>query len=450
MREARVRSALQIALYSALLASGCSADGAAEAEVPLAGADTTVVDRTSHAYRQPAPNLSATELARHLDGDVAFEAKFVSAPATINPGLGPLFNNNACARCHIGDGRGMPAAGQGSLGSSLLVRTSIGTGEPRVPGGSVAAGELGTQLHDHAIVGHSPEATVGIHWTDVAGEYGDGEPYALRAPRFEIQLRNGEPLPRNIMTSARIPPPVFGLGLLEAVPEDALRRLSDPDDADGDGVSGRLNMVWDEVHGTTAPGRFGWKANIPSLLQQAAAAYSEDMGVSSPVFPDTDGTSDIDEHTLGVTVFYTQTLAVPRRERWDDRQVLRGEALFRDVGCAACHADTLQTADHEIPALRHQTIHPYTDLLLHNMGFDLADGRPDFLASGTEWRTAPLWGLGLAQTVLPYCGLLHDGRARSVEEAILWHGGEAESSKESFRMLSARERGDLLAFLRSL
>jgi CxxC motif-containing protein (DUF1111 family) len=197
-------------------------------------------------------------------------------------------------------------------------------------------------------------------------------------------------------------------------------------------------------------GRFGWKANTPTLRQQAASAYSNDMGVSSPMFPEPDGTSEIDAATLTAAAHYTQTLAVPHRDREHDPAVQRGEQMFRDAGCGGCHVETLHTGAHELSALRRQMIHPYTDLLLHNMGFDLADGRPDFLASGTEWRTAPLWGIGLAQTVLPYSTFLHDGRARTIEEAILWHGGEAETSKEHFRTMQASERQALLEFLQSL
>jgi CxxC motif-containing protein (DUF1111 family) len=409
-----------------------------------------VEDRTSNAYSFPAPNLTAEELARHLEGDLAFEATFVSPPAVINPGLGPLFNNNACAKCHVRDGRGLPVAGHGPLGSPLLVRVSASEGEPSVPGGAVPVDGLGTQLQDHAIYGAVPEVSIALSWVEVTGEYGDGAPFSLQRPQLAVNLADGQPLAGDVMTSPRIPPPAFGLGLLEAVLEDEILSIADPDDEDRDGISGRPNYVWDVRRSAMVLGRFGWKSNSPSLLQQAAAAYANDMGVSSPMFPEADGTWELDEQTLAAAAFYTQTLAVPRRASWEDPGVRRGEALFRSTGCAACHVEELHTGGHEVTALVGQTIFPYSDLLLHNMGFDLADGRPDFLASGTEWRTAPLWGLGAAQTVLPYAGFLHDGRARTIEEAILWHGGEAETSKERFRMLPASERQALLAFLRSL
>lgn len=431
---------------------GCllDADSAASGPAPLAGGDTTVVDRTSNAFSFPATNLTAELLAMHLEGDVEFEASFVSPPAVINPGLGPLFNNNACAKCHLRDGRGLAVAGPGPVGSPLLVRVSVLEGEPSVTHGVVPVPGLGTQLQDHAIYGVEPEVSVSVGWVERAGEYGDGAPFSLVSPSLAITLANGEPLRGDVMTSPRIPPPVFGLGLIEAVPEDEILARADPDDVDGDGISGRPNRVWDVRAATTVLGRLGWKANVPNLTQQAAAAYANDLGVSSPLFPEADGTAEIDEVTMKRAALYTQTLAVPRRDRWDEPEVRQGEALFVSTGCAACHVEELHTGAHDIAALVDQTIHPYTDLLLHNMGFDLADGRPDFLASGTEWRTAPLWGLGVAQTVLPYSGFLHDGRARSIEEAILWHGGEAEHAKETFRTLPASDREDMLAFLRSL
>ncbi|OGQ17942.1 MAG: thiol oxidoreductase [Deltaproteobacteria bacterium RBG_16_71_12] len=429
----------------------CVAGGPeAPSVVPLAGGGTTVFDRTSNAFSFPAANLDDDELERHLLGDAVFEDTFVSPPAPVNPGLGPLFNNNACTKCHVRDGRGLPEAGHGPLGSPLLVRVSLPSGEPAAPGDAVPVPGLGTQLQDHAIQGFAAEASVSIRWIEQPGQYGDGEPYALRRPAFDIVRGDGTALPGDVLTSARIPPPVFGLGLLEAVDEADVVARADPDDDDGDGISGRANRVWDVRTASPALGRFGWKANAPSLTQQAAAAYRNDMGVTSPMFPEDDGTTEIDDETLGLAAFYTATLAVPARDRIDDEEVVRGGELFSTAGCAACHVEELRTGAHEIAALRDQTIHPYTDLLLHNMGFDLADGRPDFVASGTEWRTAPLWGIGLTQTVLPYSCFLHDGRARTLAEAILWHGGEAEAAKEGFRTLGARDRNALLAFLRSL
>ena len=445
MRHAPRRAALAALLT---LAAGCDDDPAA-VERTLAGGDLTVFERTSNGFSAPAPPLSDDELDRHLDGDVDFEAVFVSAPAPVNAGLGPIFNHNSCAGCHVRDGRGLAQAGLGPVLSPLLVRVSLPEGEPADPGGAVPVPGLGTQLQDHAVFGHTPEAHIAIRYEDVDGAYGDGEPYRLRRPILDITLADGSPLDPAVLTSARIPPPVFGLGLLEAVPEATLLARADPDDADGDGISGRPNRVWDPVARQTVLGRFSWKANTASLLLQTAGAYANDMGISSPIHPEADGTSDIDLATVERAAFYVQTLAVPAPAPMD-ATARAGERHFERFGCAQCHVPTLETGDdHPVAILRGQRIHPYTDLLLHDLGPELADGRPDFLADGQEWRTTPLWGLGLVETVLPGATYLHDGRARSLAEAILWHGGEAEEAREAFRTAPRAERDALIAFLRT-
>jgi CxxC motif-containing protein (DUF1111 family) len=434
----------------------------AQTSIPMAGGTTTVSNRSSNAYEQPSAGLSAAEVNRHLKGDLAFEAVFVTAPAPLNSGLGPLFNNASCAGCHLRNGRGLPQPGQ------LLARVSLPAIEasssdapgmpianyhpeatvdlestPPVPG-------LGTQIQDHGVYGQAPEATVDLQWQEQTGQYGDGTPYRLRSPQPHITLRDGSPLPPSVQVSLRLPPPVFGLGLLEAVPDTDILALADPEDRNQDGISGRPNQVWDVVQQTTALGRFGLKANQPNLLQQSAAAYVNDMGITNPLFPNPDGSSDIDRTTLDQATFYVQTLAVPGRTLLNDPEVQRGEMLFTVANCAACHVSELRTGNHPIPVLTNQVIHPYTDLLLHDLGDGLADHRSDFQATGTEWRTSPLWGIGLTQTVLPYSSYLHDGRARTLEEAILWHSGEAEASKEAFRTMSAADRAALIRFLRSL
>jgi len=427
---------------------------------PLAGGATTVQNRSSRAYEQPAPNLDAVWSDHHAVGDRAFEAAFVTAPSPVNPGLGPLFNGASCAGCHIRNGRGMPEIGQ------RVVRVSLVDGEGDwidpsnhqtvaleaeapasqafpVPG-------IGTQVQEQGVYGYPPEAVVQVDWQEQAGSYGDGTPYRLRSPQVSLSWPDGTPLPSSIAISNRIPQPVFGTGLLEAVPEAEILKQADPTDQDGDGISGRPNRVWDVIEQSEALGRFGWKANTPNLLQQSASAYVNDMGVTNPFFPGADGVDDITLDILQAAAVYVQTLAVPARTLLDDPQVQRGEQLFANANCAVCHRVELRTGDHEIPALVNQTIHAYTDLLLHDMGDGLADGRPDFQADGREWRTPPLWGVGLVQTVLPYSGYLHDGRARTLEEAILWHGGEAEASREAFRTMNQGDRAALIQFLRSL
>ena len=442
--------------------------------IPLSAGDSTVFNRTESAYQQASPNLTKANLAKHQEGDIIFEKIFVTPPANINPGLGPLFNNVSCTACHIRNGRGLSEKGQ------LLIRVSDSKPKAKVVGLSqsqeqsiwneVFATEsfpfhlesnaqasnlnsvpgLGTQIQDQAINGYQPEATVEINWQETTGKYGDGTKYQLRSPDLQIIMSNGVPLPSQVQTSLRLPSPIYGLGLLEAVSEKTIEELADPDDQDGDGISGRLNQVWDVQTQSLAAGRFGWKANNPNILQQTASAYANDIGVTNPLFPEPDGTSDLDQEELEKATFYIQTLAVPARTLTHDKQIKRGERLFDDIGCAACHIRTLTTGKYHIRELSNQMIHPYTDLLLHDMGEGLADERPDFLATGTEWRTPPLWGIGLTHEVIPYSSFLHDGRARTLEEAILWHGGEAEVPRELFRNLPKRDRIALIEFLDSL
>ena len=411
----------------------------------LAG-EATVYNRTSSAFEEASPNLSQQGVLDHDLGDEAFEESFVSTSDDVSTGLGPVFNNVSCVSCHIRNGRGMPVAGQ------LLLRV----GEPE-EGSTLSAdmaehvSNLGAQIQDFSIVGTKPEATVNIEWVEQAGEYPDGKPYNLRYPRFAIQLAsNGMPLPDSITVSPRVPPAVFGLGLLEAISEEDILALADPDDENGDGISGRPNRVLNVQTNELQLGRFGWKANSPTLLQQSAEAYVNDMGIHSSLYPAADGSTELDDETLRVAAAYAQTLAVPARAAVYDEQVQTGEALFDEIGCAGCHVSQYTTSTHIYPALENQEIRPYTDLLLHDMGEALADNRPDNEASGSEWRTSALWGIGLAQVVLPYSGFLHDGRARTLEEAILWHGGEADNARNAFKELPEQRRESVLRFLYSL
>ncbi len=445
-------------LMGSLLAGGFIAlHGGSQPLVPQAGGETTLWNRTSTAYEQPAPNLDPYWAQLHIIGDGTFEARFVTAPAPVNPGLGPVFNNNSCAGCHIKNGRGFPEKGQRVVRVSQLqpfenwdpVPSPFGweatvphNNTPPVPG-------IGTQVQEKAIRGYQPEAKVELNWQEQVGQYVDGTSYTLRFPQVTLLSLEGKSMD-SVLVSLRIPQPVFGAGLLEAVPESVILEAADPDDADGDGISGRPNYVWDGVQQQLVLGRFGWKANTPNLRQQTAAAYANDMGVTNPLFPAWDGSQDIDEATLRATTVYVQTLAVPARTLWQDPTVQRGEKLFAQAQCTACHLPELRTGIHEIAALQNQIIHPYTDLLLHDMGEALADHRPDFRATGREWRTPPLWGIGLSQTVLPYSGYLHDGRARNLEEAILWHDGEAEQSRGIFRKMTPEDREALIYFLRTL
>lgn len=420
------------------------------ADRSLAGGQTTIEDATSHAFSTPAPNLDGDRLALHLDGDLAFEQLFVTPPAQVNPGLGPVFNEASCITCHPRDGRDRVG---------LLIRVSRpGTG---AHGGPLPVEGLGGQIQDKAVIGVQPEAQIVESFEEKTVTLADGTVVVLRRPIISLGSPSA-PLPGDLLLSPRMPRPVFGLGLLEAVAEEILLQLEDPADADGDGISGRVNRVWNVQTQRTEVGRFGWKANQPTLLQQTARAYQQDIGVTTTLFPTEssfgqpadDGREDDPELTdeiLEAATFYVQTLAVPAPRDVNSPQVRRGEALFEQIKCASCHTPTLETGTLEgVPEVSHQTIHPYTDLLLHDMGPDLADGRPDFLANGREWRTPPLWGIGLTRVVNGRFRLLHDGRARSILEAILWHGGEAEDARLEVEAMSAADLEALLAFLESL
>ena len=345
--------------------------------------------------------------------------------------------------------------------NSMLIRLSApGKAED---GGPMPHPAYGGQLNDRAILGVTAEGRATITYGEVAGKYADGTSYTLMKPRYRFHdLAFGE-LGKEAMFSPRVAPAVFGMGLLEAIPETALEGWADPDDKDGDGISGRINHV-PGPDGKTTVGRFGWKANVATLRQQDAGAAQGDMGITTSLNPEQNcpapqeackaapagGEPEMSDKQLDKMTFYMHTLAVPARRDVADPIVMQGAALFEDAGCVSCHKPQIKTGPHEVNAVAHQDIQPFTDLLLHDMGEALADGRPDYEAGGSEWRTPPLWGIGLVSVVNKHTRFLHDGRARNLEEAILWHGGEGEKAKEYFRTLPKADREALLSFLESL
>ncbi|MEM9190859.1 MAG: di-heme oxidoredictase family protein [Myxococcota bacterium] len=432
----------------------------------LPGGETTnVLLLGGNAFSFPAANLVGDRRNPFFTGNSFFNQNWVLAPSSTQTrdGLGPTFNARSCSGCHFRDGRGAPPATPDDPAIELLVRLSIPGAGPN--GEPVPDPVYGGQIQPSAIPGVPREAIVTVSYEEVPGTYADGEPYSLRQPIYQFSEQAYGPFHPELLTSPRVAPVMIGLGLLDAIPEDRLLGLADPEDQDGDGISGRVNQVWDVEAGALRVGRFGWKAGQPSVRQQTAGAFLGDIGITSSLFPENNctepqaecqsamngGSPEIPDHLLEATVFYSSALAVPVRERWDGEEILRGKQLFSNGGCVSCHTPTHQTGD--FPSLEevgNQQIWPYTDLLLHDMGEELADGRPVFDASGQEWRTPPLWGLRLVETVNDHMFLLHDGRARGVAEAILWHGGEAEPAREFFRNLSAADRAALLQFVESL
>ncbi|WKN22021.1 di-heme oxidoredictase family protein [Azotobacter vinelandii] len=422
----------------------------------------TVADVSRQAFSQPLPGLDAADRERFARGRGLFRQVWVVSPSLDGEvdGLGPLYNRPACGSCHPLNGRGQAPDGPRQRLRSMLVRLSL-PGE-NDHGGPLPHPDYGDQLNDAGIPGVPPEGRAAIAWEELPFRFPDGESLMLRRPRLALEELAYGPLD-GVLTSLRIGPPVFGLGLLEAVPEETLLEMAARPVVDG--IQGRVNRVWSTETGDWRVGRFGLKANVASLREQTASAMAGDLGITSRLYPDKTctpvqdacrqaaegGQPELDDTQLDDLVFYQAHLAVPARRQRDDPQVQRGEAQFLALGCAACHRPQLRTGDRATyPLLRNRTIHPYTDLLLHDMGEGLADGRPDHRANGREWRTPPLWGISLVESISPPGHFLHDGRARNFTEAILWHAGEALAARERFVALPAESRQALLAFLKSL
>jgi CxxC motif-containing protein (DUF1111 family) len=435
---------------------------------PNLGGDTTVDTYGPRAFRSIAPNAENEAVFDFLFGQRVFDVVWdhdIISPAL--DGLGPTFNRTACRECHEGNGRGQPPASVGAPMKSILVRLSVPGADPH--GGPAPVPNYGDQLQDRAVRGVKPEGQAIMEWEEIEGTYGDGTKYSLRKPTIKFtNLAYGD-MPDDVMTSARVAQQVIGLGLLQSIPEENLYALADPDDANGDGISGRVNVAWDANDKRMKTGRFGWKANVPTIRHQSAGAALGDMGMTTTLFQENlcepiqedciemarsmeakVGKPEIVDELFDPMVYYLMLIGVPQQRNADDPAVKRGEQLFRGIGCVGCHMPTQVTDERTLSALRNQTFHPFTDLLVHDMGEGLADNRPDFGASGREWRTAPLWGIGLVHDVGEFNYYLHDGRARSIPEAILWHGGEAENAREVFRNLAKEQRDDLVAFLNSL
>ncbi len=478
-----------------LLASATLAGGTAASAEPaphawpgeeLTGGQTTVPDGTQTAFGRALHNLDRSRWLAMRAGKRFFENPWSppeAVPATApRRGLGPLYNATACADCHFRDGRGgpPPAAARRQPGTPELSLPPVLARLARSAKSTSSASSepdpvYGGQLNDHG-AGTVPEGRVVVEDERVTAEDGT----VLLRPRARVVDLARGPLDSRTRISLRIPPTLVGLGLLEAVPDAELEALADPDDLDGDGVSGRVQRLadWDgpggyRSTGDTVVGRFGWKGGEPSLDAQVAKAFHQDMGVTSPFHPEPNcmagdtacrarrGAPELGADDLARVALYVRLLGPPVRRDWQDAQVLAGRDTFMAIGCASCHRPQLHTAppgspvpggaDRTVlPELAGQTIRPYTDLLLHDMGPGLDDGVAEHEAASSEWRTAPLWGLGLLEEVNGHVRLLHDGRARSFEEAILWHGGEADRAREAYLRLSEDRRSALLRFLGSL
>ncbi len=473
------RTPAETARIKAILAPPSDFTAPEKFEGKPGGAATTRALTTADAFSQSSEN---TPFAREMDfklGNGLFRKTWVAAPASTkaSDGLGPLYNARACQDCHLKDGRGhMPETADEPRVSAFL-RLSI-------PGGTAPEGiadylatlpepSYGSQLQDFAAPGHAPEGQMQVSYRIQPVTLSDGMVVELRRPDYSISDLGYGPLHPQVMLSPRVAPQMIGLGLLEAIPAADILALADPEDANGDGISGRPNIVISAEFGVPMLGRFGLKAGAPTVKEQSAGAFSGDMGLSTPLHPAPSGECtalqtdclaaihgqeaglrdglEVDGKSLDLVTFYSRNLAVPERRNLNDPKVLRGKEVFHIAQCATCHQPKFVT--HRLkdqPEQSFQLIWPFTDLLLHDMGEGLADNRPEARANGREWRTAPLWGIGLTAQVSGHTQFLHDGRARNLLEAILWHGGEAEPARKLVETLPTEDREALLAYLESL
>ena len=449
-------------------------------ELLSAGAATTRKLVNRDIFSQFSANLSFEDQERFNLGNGFFTKVWVSAPSSTkaSDGLGPLFNARGCQNCHLKDGRGHPPMGADDDGVSMFLRLSV---PPRSEADEqlIASGEAnvvpeptyGTQLQDFGVAGLEAEGRMEVSYTELPVTLLNGTEVTLRKPSYAAADLSRGPMASDVMLSPRVAPQMIGLGLVEQIPQEDILAHADPGDGDHDGISGRPNYARDLLSGKVMLGRFGWKAGAPTVRTQSAEAFAGDLGLSTPLnnksygdctqaeadclaMPNGDNTpgeSEVPDPILDLVTFYSQNLAVPARRDIADPAVLRGKQAFYESGCAACHTPKFVTSRRAVdPTKRFQLIWPYSDFLLHDMGDGLADYRDEGRADGHEWRTAPLWGIGLTQTVSQHTFFLHDGRARNLTEAILWHGGEAQKSRDAFANLSKSARDDLLAFLGSL
>jgi CxxC motif-containing protein (DUF1111 family) len=443
----------------------------------VVGAALLFGTRQSAQGGEVGPNVE--DRFRFALGEVVFRKPWISAPASTasSDGLGPLYNARACAQCHPRGERGQPEPDLvRGLPSALVLRFSVPPltaieqatlSERRA--NVVPEPTYGLQLQPFALQGHRSEGRLEVTYEEVPVAMADGERIRLRRPSYRVVNPGYGPLHKHAMTSPRVAPPLIGLGLLELVPEE---QILEREDTGGNGRGGIANRVWSNDQGKVVLGRFGWKAGVPSLSRQVAEAFAIDLGISSSLVTQPagdctmlqveclrarDGRSalhgghELPEALLDLVTYYVANAGVPPPTSGEPRATAKGEVLFHAMGCAACHRPSFETGSASgPPRLRGRLIWPYTDLLLHDMGEGLADGRPDGLADGRMWRTSPLWGAGRPQTPDGRQTFLHDGRARSLEEAILWHGGSAQVARDAFTRLEAGERRALIEFLKSL
>ncbi len=411
-------------------------------------------------YTMPEKNLNYDEQDNFMLGKSFFRIPWVEAPSatTARDGLGPLFNANTCSTCHIGNGRGYGRDSQGQLDRSVIVK--LHDTNPKKQNskalnvdGVIKDKVYGGQIQVTGIFGVPKEARVELENKEYIVVYPDQRRVILQKPKVTFKDLGYGALQKSTKHSLRFAPTLVGMGHISRIPDKDILAFADPNDKNKDGISGRANYAYSYLFKKKALGKFNWKASNVKLVDQVATAFHDDMGISNPLLSSLPCTKsqkeclnapkprhklDLPAERLSAVNFYTGHLRIPPQKVKNKT----GEALFHNVGCASCHVMA-----HKAPTGQY----PYSDFLLHDMGEDLSDGRSEFEASGSEWRTQPLWGLKYAKRVLKQePRYLHDGRARSLEEAILWHEGEALKAKLSFMNLSFKERQSLIQFLKEL
>ncbi|MCB0320758.1 MAG: hypothetical protein KDD60_07500, partial [Bdellovibrionales bacterium] len=423
-----------------------------EIDVTLLGGNLTSDLPKEAAIQVAAPNLTdSVKRDKQINGFGVFHNR-----NSIADGLGPEFVNNSCGQCHVKNGKGKAKLRKDMKGASaMIIKVSLRgleeNGAPRnIPGfeeqlkTQFSRGQRRRRLRKYRVLPF-------IRWTRVDGSYPDGTPYILRKPRLKFKLRGISS--EDIVHSIRMTPGIIGPGLLEAIPEEQILAWADPDDSDNDGVSGVPNIVPDLRSQTMKVGRFGFRASNTTVEQQSAAAAYNDIGITNSLFgADEEDQLEMSDSDLEILTIYQALAGVPPARNQEDPTVILGKQLFQETGCNECHKMETSTSHPDHSELSDQLIHPFTDLLLHDMGPDLADERDEFSVTGSEWRTTPLWGIGHIADMnsdVPQ-RYLHDGRARDIESAILWHGGEAESARDAFKELPASDREALIAFVESL
>ena len=429
-----------------------------------------VQETGKNAFSLPSTLLSDEKQTQFFVGNSFFKKPWVEAPSSTEArdGLGPHFIAQSCAGCHTMDGRGGLPDFEKNISTEqpmgLLLRLSTLNAKGEVVPDPV----YGDQFNNRAIPDVKPEGEVEISYLEQPGKFADGQPYSLRVPTYRFVSLNYGPMSSNVMVSPRIAQQVIGLGLLEAIDEKDILANAARQQSEGVIKAGMPNYVMDATSRKKMIGRFGWKANVATVAHQSAAAFHGDMGITSALFPyetcsstqidcvqspsgAPKGKPEIDQRKMNQVVLYTRSLAVPEQRDANEPLTLRGKQIFREALCASCHVELYTTRNIKgFPEFSNQRISPFTDLLLHDMGEGLADNRPDGLANGRQWRTAPLWGIGLFQAVSGFSLYLHDGRARDLSEAILWHGGDAAKSRDQFINMNATDRAALLHFLNTL